>query len=190
MPQGRPGRGAPVRVRCTKWGDRPHWEWEATVLDVDEHGVWLHMPAGTQMSRPGLSVHEDVEWVALAPHDQPWLAGFYPEPKRVTVYVDMATVPRWDRLEAGGWEVTAVDLDLDVILTREGHLFVDDEDEFAVHQVELGYPPEIVDLAQRSRDWVHDAIATGTEPFGRAGVDRLGASRPCQPSRPGLPCQP
>jgi len=41
-----------------------------------------------------------------------------------------------------------VDLDLDVVLTREGHLFVDDEDEFAAHQVELGYPPEVVALAE------------------------------------------
>ena len=178
MPLGRPGAGAPVRVRYTKWGGGPHWEWDARVLDVDEHGVWLHMPAGTHMSRPGMTVHEEVEWVALAPHDQPWLAGFYPETKWVAVYVDMSTVPEWRHLgDEVGWEVTAVDLDLDVVLTTEGHLFVDDEDEFEVHQVELGYPAEIVDLARRSRDWVHDAIATGTEPFGRAGVDRLGSGR-------------
>ncbi len=173
MPPGRPRAGDPVHVRCTKWGGLPHWQWEATVLDVDEHGVWLHMPAGTHMSRPGMSVHEEVAWVALAPHDQPWLAGFYPESKWVSVYVDMATIPEWSRLGPRGWEVTAVDLDLDVVLTREGHLFVDDEDEFEVHQVELGYPPEIVELAKASRDWVHEAVALGTEPFGRAGHARL-----------------
>ncbi len=33
-----------------------------------------------------------------------------------------------------------VDLDLDVVLTREGFLFVDDEDEFEEHQVWLGLP--------------------------------------------------
>jgi hypothetical protein len=176
MPPGRPGAGERVSVRYTKWGDLPHWEWEATVLDEDEYGVWLHMPAGTQMARPGMSVLEEVDWVALAPHGQPWLAGFYPESKWVTVYVDMATVPRWDRLDSGAWEVTAVDLDLDVILTRDGHLFVDDEDEFEQHQVELGYPVELIELARRSRDWVHAAIASGTEPFGRAGVDRLGSA--------------
>lgn len=174
MPPGRPGAGEPVRVRYTKWGGRPHWEWDATVLDVDEHGVWLHMPAGTPMSRPGMDVREEVAWVALAPHDQPWLAGFYPETKWVAVYVDMATVPEWRDLGGGqGWEVAAVDLDLDVVLATEGHLFVDDEDEFELHQVQLGYPPEVVELAEASRDWVHAAIAAGTEPFGRAGFDRL-----------------
>lgn len=174
MPPGGPSAGDPVRVRYTKWGGLRHWEWDATVLDVDEHGVWLHMPAGTHMSRPGMSVLEEIEWVALAPHDQPWLAGFYPESKWARLYVDMATVPEWHLLgDGGGWEVTAVDLDLDVILTREGHLFVDDEDEFAVHQVELGYPRVVVELAEASRDWVHAAVVAGTEPFGRAGTDRL-----------------
>lgn len=179
MPPGRPSAGAPVRVRYTKWGGRPHWEWDATVLDADEHGIWLYMAAGTHMSRPGMSVDEEVDWVALAPHDQPWLAGFYPATKWVAVYVDMATVPVWRDLgDDRGWEVTSVDLDLDVVLTSEGHLYVDDEDEFELHQVELGYPPEVVDLARRSRDWVHDAIANGTEPFGRSGFDRLGPRQP------------
>jgi hypothetical protein len=173
MPQGGPSAGDPVRVRYTKWGGGPHWEWDATVLDVDEHGVWMHMPEGTHMSRPGMSVREKVAWVALAPHDAPWLAGFYPAAKVVTVYVDMATVPRWNRLPEGTWEVATVDLDLDVILTREGHLFVDDEDEFELHQVELGYPSEVIELARRSCDWVHAAIAGGVEPFGHAGLLRV-----------------
>jgi hypothetical protein len=71
------------------------------------------------------------------------------------------------------WEVTMVDLDLDVVLTREGHLFVDDEDEFAEHQVELGYPAEVVALAERWRDLVLSAVAAGDEPFGTVGHEWL-----------------
>jgi protein associated with RNAse G/E len=71
------------------------------------------------------------------------------------------------------WEVTMVDLDLDVVLTRDGHLFVDDEDEFAEHQVALGYPPEIVTLAELWRDRVLAAVAAGDEPFGSVGHDWL-----------------
>lgn len=187
MPWGGPAAGAPVRVRYTKWGGRPHWEWDATVLDVDDHGVWLFMASGTRLSRPGMSVDEEVDWVALVPHDQPWLAGFYPETMWVAVYVDMATVPQWRSLGEAGWEVHTVDLDLDVVLTTEGHLYVDDEDEFELHQVELGYPPEVIELARRSRDWVHAAIAGGTEPFGTAGFDRLrlGSSAAGTASAPG-----
>ena len=66
-----------------------------------------------------------------------------------------------------------VDLDLDVVLTREGHLFVDDEDEFAVHQVELGYPPEVVALAERWRDRIFAAVASGHEPFATVGHEWL-----------------
>lgn len=54
-----------------------------------------------------------------------------------------------------------VDLDLDVILTREGHLFLDDEDEFEQHQVELGYPPDVVALAERTSLEVIRAVGEG-----------------------------
>jgi hypothetical protein len=40
--------------------------------------------------------------------------------------------------------VTAVDLDLDVIERFDGGVFVDDEDEFAEHQVAYGYPDWLV----------------------------------------------
>jgi protein associated with RNAse G/E len=62
-----------------------------------------------------------------------------------------------------------VDLDLDVVLTREGHLFVDDEDEFAEHQVSLGYPPEVVALAEDAARTVLAAVAEGREPFATVG---------------------
>ncbi len=70
-----------------------------------------------------------------------------------------------------------VDLDLDVVLTREGHLFVDDEDEFAEHQVELGYPAEVVALAERWRDLVLAAVAAGDEPFATVGHEWLRGGR-------------
>jgi uncharacterized protein len=42
---------------------------------------------------------------------------------------------------------------------------VDDEDEFAVHQVELGYPPDVVASARASCEEVHAAVLTGAAPF-------------------------
>ncbi|MEP7333660.1 MAG: hypothetical protein ABI692_16415, partial [Terracoccus sp.] len=62
------------------------------------------------------------------------------------------------------WEVTMVDLDLDVILTREGHLFVDDEDEFEQHRAVLGYPPEVISLAVRTARDVLDAVGADVSP--------------------------
>ena len=46
----------------SKWGDRPHWEFEAVYLGSDEHGDWCGVAGGTLFTRPG------VEW--LAPVDQ------------------------------------------------------------------------------------------------------------------------
>ena len=66
-----------------------------------------------------------------------------------------------------------VDLDLDVVLLRDGTLFVDDEDEFAQHQVELAYPPEVVAMARGTADEVLAAVGNRSEPFGDVGRDWL-----------------
>ena len=167
-----------MRGRFTKWGGGRHWEWIGTYLGSDEDGDWWFAPPGTRCSRPGVDFCEEVGWVSLAPVDRAWVAGFYPSGKEISVYVDMATPAVWRRCAAGAsggpeWEVTMVDLDLDVVLTREGHLYVDDEDEFERHQVELGYPHEVVALAERARDEVLAAVGRGSEPWGSVGHERL-----------------
>jgi hypothetical protein len=157
--------GDPVRIEMEKWGGRPHWHIAARWLGSDEHGDWIGIPAGTPMARPGLELALPHDQTGLVPApgsdvERAFLATFHAPGAETQVYVDMTTPPRWD-----GDVVRTVDLDLDVILTREGHLVVDDEDEFAEHQVELGYPPDIVALAEASRDRVHRAIAEKCAPF-------------------------
>lgn len=172
MPAGGLAPGTPVAGRFTKWGGGRHWEWDGRYLGADEHGHWWFAPAGTHCARPGVEFVEASGWVSLAPHEGAYVAGFYPSHRDISVYVDMTTEPVWRRRdEVGGpeWEVTMVDLDLDVVLTRDGHLFVDDEDEFAQHRAQLGYPAEVVALAERWRDLVHAAVAAGDEPFGAVG---------------------
>ncbi|HSU73945.1 MAG TPA: DUF402 domain-containing protein [Terrabacter sp.] len=177
MPPGGLPPGTPLACRHTKWGGGRHWEWEGRYLGADGHGHWWYAPAGTRCARPGVEFLEADGWVTLAPHEGAYAVGFYPGHREISVYVDMTTEPVWRRRTAGGdgpeWEVTMVDLDLDVVLTREGHLFVDDEDEFAVHQVELGYPPEVVALAERWRDRIFAAVASGHEPFATVGHEWL-----------------
>ena len=178
LPPGGLTPGTPVAGRFTKWGERPHWQWTGVYVGTDEHGHWWYAPPGTRCVRPGADFVGEHDWVSLAPHEGAWAAGFYPDDKEVSVYVDMSTAPRWQRRDptldhwgADGpeWEVTMVDLDLDVVLTREGHLFVDDEDEFDEHRLSLGYPPEVVALARATRDTVLAAVARGDEPFGSVG---------------------
>jgi protein associated with RNAse G/E len=99
------------------------------------------------------------------PHHLPWAASYYDSVDQpISVYVDVTTPAVWD-----GPLVTMVDLDLDVIMTRDGDLLLDDEDEFDEHQVTLGYPAEVVALARRTADELMTAAAAGREPFGPAG---------------------
>lgn len=153
-----------VRVVMTKWGDQPHWEFDGLYLGSDEHGDWLGFPAHTLMARPGVEVRPENDQVGLVPSgaatDRAWLATFHSPGGTVLTYVDMTSVPEWD-----GTVVRAVDLDLDVVRALDETVYVDDEDEFAEHQVRFGYPPDVVALAERTRDAVVAAMTGQRAPF-------------------------
>lgn len=149
----------------TKWGGRPHWEFDALYLGSDEHGDWLGFPTGSHMSRPGMDFTTTNDQVGLVPAaglpmGNAWLATFHGPGGVVWTYVDMTSVPVWD-----GSTVRAVDLDLDVIEALDRSVYVDDQDEFDQHRVELGYPREIVELALSTRDLVRTAMTAGRAPF-------------------------
>ncbi len=162
-----PGPGDAVRVEMTKWGDRPHWAFAARYLGADAHGYWLGIPAGTTMTRPGATFVSSTDQVGLAPWDAGWLATYHAPGYLVATYVDLTTVPRWD-----DGVLRAVDLDLDVIRLAAGDVFVDDEDEFAEHRVRLGYPPEVVSLAERTCRSVWEAVLQERAPFDGAAAAR------------------
>jgi len=160
----------------TKWGERPHWEYDAVLLGSDGHGDWVGGPAGTAMARPGATYVAPVDQVCLVPVAGPdaargWVATFHAPGGPVQVYVDMTTPPTWE-----GHVLRAVDLDLDVVRGRTGRVWVDDEDEFADHRVRFGYPEEVARLAMDSCDRVHAAVSAGAAPYdgsARAWFDRL-----------------
>ena len=76
-----PQPGDAVRVVMTKWGDRPHWEYDAVLLGSDAHGDWVGVPAGTAMARPGATYVAPVDQVCLVPGRRaptPSAAGWRP----------------------------------------------------------------------------------------------------------------
>jgi hypothetical protein len=160
-----PARGDAVRVEMSKWGDQPHWEMDAVFLGSDDAGDWVGFPTGTVMSRPGMTITTKNDQVSLVPSagtavGRAWLATFHGPGGIVWTYVDMTTVPVWH-----GRTVRAVDLDLDVVEGLDRVVFVDDQDEFDEHRVELSYPREVVDLAMATRDLVLIAVREGFPPF-------------------------
>jgi predicted RNA-binding protein associated with RNAse of E/G family len=153
-----------VRVLTRKWPDGPHWEFDAIRLGVDGFGHWVGLPKGTLMRRPGMHLTAVADHVVLLPHDAWWVATFYGDnPDRpFDTYVDITTPAIWSDDET---EVRAVDLDLDVIRGHTGRVWVDDEDEFAEHQVSLGYPAEVISSAVHSCEDVLRAVTAGDAPY-------------------------
>ena len=169
--------GTPIRCEMTKWGDRPHWQFAGVYLGADPHGEWLGFPKGTHNSRPGYEFHSEVDAVTLVPTGGWYAATFHAPGIWCDLYVDITTPATWE-----GTVLRTVDLDLDVIrMSSEppsshrsapqnlsaglGELFVDDEDEFAEHQVAFGYPAEVVASAQSSCDALVAAVRAGLPPY-------------------------
>lgn len=152
----------PVTLQFYKYPDTPHWRHDLTYLGEDALGVWLGAPIGTIIQR---GTEAPMSWhhpfVQLIQSDRPWIPIFNVDPDRTAIYVDITTVPtrpQPDRFEA-------VDIDLDVVQLIDGSIEILDEDEFAVHRLELGYPAWMVDQARAAAAEVAVAIETLRTPF-------------------------
>ncbi|MCW2857233.1 MAG: hypothetical protein JWR52_2848 [Marmoricola sp.] len=153
-----------VRVLTRKWPDGPHWEFDALHLGADALGHWVGVPKGTWLSKPGKGFTAWADHVVLLPYDAWWVATIYGNEadRPVDFYVDVTTPCAWSADES---EVRCVDLDLDVIRETDGRVWIDDEDEFAEHQVAFGYPADVIAAARRSCDEVFAAMSDGQSPF-------------------------
>ncbi|MDT0484637.1 DUF402 domain-containing protein [Streptomyces doebereineriae] len=157
---------AEVLVCVRKLDGRLHWHHPMARLGEDEHGVRLGAQVGTVYSKgqvgPVCTTQEPR--VMLFPRDAWWTALFQAAPADLYVYCDVTTVPEWPN----PGEVTMVDLDPDMCRIRAtGAVSVDDEDEFARHRVQYGYPLEVVMQATATAEWLPGALHDGTEPFSR-----------------------
>ena len=155
--------GTRVRVDMTKWGNKPHWGFDGIYLGEDEHGEWIGHPVGTAFARPGKGWVADWDSVSLIPHrDAAHFAAFNRPNGRVSsqIYVDMCTPPMWQDST-----VTCIDLDLDVVKKFDGSVYIDDQDEFEHHQLEFGYPPEIISMTEDSAERVYLAVKEGRAPY-------------------------
>jgi len=158
--------GRAVRVVYTKYDGSLHWHYTMRYLGEDEHGIWLGGAAGLSARRG----HEpamvfDHAQVMLFPQDPAgawWTANFNAAPARTEIYCDITTPARWSEPD----EVTAVDLDLDVVRRRsDQRVMIVDEDEFDEHQRRYGYPAEVIAAAEQAAAWLRDAMRGSAEPF-------------------------
>lgn len=165
-----PQLGTPVHFDHRKWDGSQHWQVGGVFLGTDRWGRWVGVRPGARIHRPGHEFWADVQTVHVIPSGHPWMARFYDRPDgldrdsdKVQVYVDISSIPEW-HLEEDPPRVSLIDLDLDVI--RRGDLtFIDDEDEFAEHQVRFGYPAEVVERAEQAATDVLRQVTDRTGPF-------------------------
>ncbi|HZX05507.1 DUF402 domain-containing protein [Kribbella sp.] len=149
-----------VRTLFRKYDGQPHRLLEAIRLGEDEHGLWVGSLPGSRGQRADGSWQSiDHHRVRLFPRGQWWSALFNDVPHLTAIYCDI-TMPA----EFGVDSVTAVDLDLDIRLLRDGTVKVMDEDEFRDHQLRYDYPPQVIATAQAVCDHLAATI-TSTEPF-------------------------
>lgn len=164
-----------ITVQYYKYPRSLHWRHEMVPLGKDAHGAWVGGPVGTVVQRgeePPRTM--DQAFVQLIPEDRWWTAIFN-SAHRIEVYVDITTRPVWTEEN----RVEMIDLDLDVIRLRDGTIYVDDEDEFDLHRVELEYPPRMVDSARAAAARVALELERRAAPFddtASAWFDRLGES--------------
>ncbi|NYE94065.1 hypothetical protein FHU41_000286 [Psychromicrobium silvestre] len=166
-----PAVGDLVVARHRKWDGGAHWVVPGTYLGSDEVGHWVHQPAGSFVSKPGSGFMAVSPAVLLVPFEGEWVATFYDDqhPEQCSLYVDIVTEISWNLLTRDeGWEMTLIDMDLDVITARD-RTWVDDEDEFAEHQVRYGYPAEVISRMEAECSAVHRRVLAEVAPFdGRA----------------------
>lgn len=164
--------GTPVHVDFRKYGGGEHWQERYSLLGVDQMGVWLGMPQGTHFARPGMAVEAGSDTVRLLPHGARWAACFNAPGVKARIYVDITTPVRWSTTPEG-FRATLDDIDLDVIERATGEIFIDDEDEFADHTTELGYPPELVAATRSTADEVLAMVQNRSAPFDGTGASWL-----------------
>ena len=150
-----------VRVVYTKYDGSAHRDYPARRLSSDDLGIWVGVPRGTVSVYHGRPSVEQIPFVLLIPHHAWWTGMFNPPPRTSEVYCDITTPARWE-----GDTVHIIDLDLDVVRRRATQeVELRDEDEFAQHREQFGYPDDLVTQALAAAEKLMVALDDGSEPF-------------------------
>ena len=164
-----------VQMQGMKWPDRPYRSHHATRLGEDEHGLWLWAAQGTPVTDAvrDTAVELPCNFLVLVPPGTWWMATWMFGWQDIDLYIDIVVPLR--RTHNG---LMIVDLDLDVVRLTDGRVELWDEDEFAAHRDEFGYPPEIVASALGTAEELMGLVDAGKDPLGSPPgrwLDQIGA---------------
>jgi hypothetical protein len=159
--------------------DKGICRWPAYVMSNDHHGQWLYSPKGTiHRFQVGSKIVRECEVgqgdaeaghpvMHLVPHGAWWFAA-WSWVGEIGISVDICTPPT---LIDDEWSY--IDLELDPFAFFDGHVEIDDEDEFvAACEEGLISHNEAVE-ARATATEVEQYLRDHTEPFGLIGWNKL-----------------
>jgi hypothetical protein len=136
-----------------------------TRLGRDDRGTWLFAPKGTAASYASYGPTPlAANFLTLIPVPEQWwvCTWMWGDPDTtIDIYVDIVLPPSWQASAC----LQVVDLDLDVIRHLDGHVSIEDEDDFAHHSTSLHYPHSVISSARRAANEVVRSIDGKVEPF-------------------------
>lgn len=152
-----------IPVHSTKYDGSLHYRYAASQVRAEQNLLMIYVPPGVAVDcyrgQMATRYHSlELYWSDLYYNlTVIWEADWRPKMH----YVNIATPSTWH-----DGTLRFVDLDLDVIWRPDDGLAVlDDEDEFAQHQVRYGYPADLIARVWQSSDEVRDLIARRVYPF-------------------------
>ena len=154
-----------VEVRGFKWPRRPTSVACASVLGEDQFGQWLGVTKGSawwaaDRSHTGIFLHS---FVKLVPSNTFWSVCFHPVDYAVDVDIILPVHWTGDILEE-------VDLELDILRSPDGKVWVRDHDKFDRMRTEWSMPPEIARQAENTCQQIRLSVEQAHEPFGSIGL--------------------
>ncbi|MHC2999718.1 DUF402 domain-containing protein [Microbacterium sp. HJ5] len=162
----RPEPGTRLMFRWRKWDGSPHWIHECVFLGSDRWGDWFGQLPGWDSSRPGREFRPEHPNVTLMPPSGDYTFTHNAAPHRTRVYIDLAWDVRWT-----GAEPTGIDMDLDVVERSDRGVYLDDQDEWDEHRIELGYPAEVVTHLEQLAADLETKVVARAAPFDDATTD-------------------
>jgi len=153
-----------IEVRSFKWPYRPASISMARFLGQDAFGRWLGITRGdlwwsVDRSRAGVFIHS---FVKLVPNDTFWTACFHPSDPSVDV--DIVLPVQWIDCV-----LEEVDLELDILRSAEGHVFVRDQETFDHVREQWNMPDAIAIQAGTTCASIRRQVEDRTEPFDTVG---------------------
>lgn len=140
-----------IRIEKAKYGGTVQAAWESELLDHAGSLLRSVVPGGRPVYVLGRSrwvqSGQTTRAVELYFEDRWYNVWHFRDGTTELWYCNVAMPASFD-----GQTLRWVDLDIDIRCYRDGVPEVLDEDEFAQHRIELGYPDEVVERALAARD--------------------------------------